>query len=279
MEDSTTEYVEIEPEKNSQIDKHASQTAMIASLFLIIGILIGAFGYDAFIKSQRDIIEEVIEEVIAAQFDGQDTRIAETVVTTLLDNVQGQRQPERAAPGAGPRRDVDDDGDPAIGSADAPVVIIEFSDFRCPYCGRFATTTMGPLLEEYGDYVYFVYRDFAILGAESVSAAIAAECANEQGEFWAYHDLLFANQQNLNQSAYIAFAGELGLDVDAFTGCIDNETYLAEVRADTAAAQQLGATGTPTFYINGRFVSGAQPYEVFAAIIEEELVAAGIEFD
>ncbi len=199
----------------------------------------------------------------------------------LLEGVQGgqPRQQQPPAPGEGPRRDVSVDDDPAIGSVDAPIVIVEFSDFRCPYCGRFAMTTLEPLMAEYGDYIHFVYRDFAVLGPESVTAALASECADDQEAFWAYHDLLFANQQNLGRDAYIEFAQRLELDVETFTACLDDEIHRDEVQADTVAAQELGATGTPAFYINGRFVSGAQPLEVFARIIEEELAEAGIDRD
>ena len=275
MNDISTEQTNTEFKNDITTSNNvALQFAVIASVFLLIGIMVGAFGYDMLIQSQRDIIEEVI----ATQIAGQDARIAEEVATTLLNTVQGG-QPQPVEPGSGPRREVDRDSDPSVGSPDAPITIIEFSDFRCPYCGRFATTTMEPLLEEYGDYIYFVYRDFPILGAESMSAALASECANEQGAFWSYHDLLFANQQNLNRAAYLDFAEQLNLDINAFSGCIDNETYLEEVQQDASTAQQLGLTGTPAFFINGRYVSGAQPYEVFARIIDEELTAVGIEME
>ena len=92
-----------------------------------------------------------------------------------------------------------------------------------------------------------------------------------------YHDFLFANQSTLSRATYIDFADELNLDMDTFTGCIDNQTHLEEVQNDSSIAQQLGASGTPAFFINGRFVSGAQPFDVFARIIEEELATAGIE--
>lgn len=273
--DTPNEQIEIKAKGVAQADKQASQAAVIAALFLIIGIMIGAFGYSILVQNQADLVEEIV----ANQLAGQEERIANEVVTTLLGNA-GDRQPQAPqAPGSGSRREVDPDDDPAIGSPDAPIVMIEFSDFRCQYCGRFASTTLEPLLDEYGEYIYFVYRDFAILGPESVNAAVASECADEQGQFWNYHDLLFANQQVLGRDAYISFAGDVGLNVDAFTGCIDNETYLEEVQLDTSTAQGLGATGTPTFFINGRYVSGAQPFDVFAGIIEEELAAAGIEVD
>lgn len=274
MEETSTEQAV----ESTNIDEKTSTNnpsfrfAIVTSLFLLLGILMGAFGYNLLIQNQR----AMIEEVIATQIAGQDQRIADQVLSSIFDGVRGG-QPQPVEPGAGPRREVSVDDDPGIGSPDAPIIMIEFSDFQCPYCGRFATTTLDPILESYGDYIYFVYRDFPILGPESTNAAIAAQCANDQEQFWAFHDLLFANQQNLNRATYLDFAGQLNLEIDTFTGCLDNESYLEEVQQDSATAQELGATGTPTFFINGRYVSGAQPFDVFARIIEEELAAAGIE--
>lgn len=257
----------------SQSDQTIKVTT-IAGVFLILGLMLGAWGYSLLVINQR----AVIAEVVGTQIAGQEERIANQVIGEIFSNVQGG-QPQAQEPGAGARVEVSVDDDPAMGSLDAPVTIIEFSDFRCPYCGRFATDTLESLLETYGDYIYFVYRDFAILGPESVNAAIASECADDQEQFWAYHDLLFANQSDLNRATYINLAGELNLDLETFTGCIDNETHLEEVQADSSTVQQLGSTGTPTFFINGRFVSGAQPFAVFARIIEEELSLAGIEVE
>lgn len=257
----------------SQSDQIIKATT-IAGVFLILGLILGAWGYNLLVINQRT----VIAEVVGTQIAGQEARIANQVIGEIFSNVQGG-QPQAQEPGAGVRVEVSVDDDPAMGLLDAPVTMIEFSDFRCPYCGRFAIDTLEPLLEAYGDYIYFVYRDFAILGPESVNAAIASECADDQEQFWVYHDLLFANQSDLNRATYITLAEELNLDIDTFTGCIDNETHLEEVQADSSTVQQLGATGTPTFFINGRYVSGAQPFEVFARIIEEELEAVGIEVE
>ncbi|QPC83107.1 DsbA family protein [Phototrophicus methaneseepsis] len=274
MEEPSAEQTDDMTTNDEQtLTNHVSyRLAVVASICLLVGIFIGAVGYGLLIQSQRTMIEEVV----ATQLAGQDQRIADQVLSSIMDGVRGG-QPQPVEPGAGPRSDVSADDDPGIGSPDAPIVMIEFSDFQCPYCGRFATTTLDPILETYGDYIYFVYRDFPILGPESTNAAIAAQCADEQEQFWAFHDLLFDNQQNLNRATYLDFAGQLNLDIDTFTGCLDNETYLEEVQQDAATAQQLGATGTPTFFINGRYVSGAQPFDFFARIIEEELAAAGIE--
>ncbi|MBI5671106.1 MAG: thioredoxin domain-containing protein [Chloroflexi bacterium] len=172
--------------------------------------------------------------------------------------------------------DVSEDDDPALGPVAAQVVIIEFSDFSCPHCRDFALETLPRLLADYGDRVRFVFRDAPILGPTSGWAALAAECADDQGQFWAYHDLLFANQGSLDRAALTAFAEQLGLNVDTFDACVDNQTHVDELRTDLAAAQNAGVSGTPTFFINGQRVEGAQPYEVFAAIIDEELERLGL---
>ncbi|GAB5494327.1 MAG: hypothetical protein Phog2KO_45420 [Phototrophicaceae bacterium] len=271
---------ELETIENSQQDIHQSKSdnpttiATVAVVFMLLGLMLGSWGYSLFIVNQRTIIEEIIGTQIA----GQESRITDQVIEDIFNNLQGG-QPQPQQPTAGQRFEISVDDDPAIGSIDAPIVFIEFSDFRCPYCGQFATETFEPLLEEYGEYIYFVYRDFAILGPESINAAIASECADDQDAFWNYHDLLFANQSTLNRTIYINIAEDLNLDVDTFIGCIDNQTHLEEVQSDSNTAQQIGASGTPTFFINGRFVSGAQPFDVFARIIEEELETAGIEIE
>lgn len=270
--DATEQTENLQQENRQSKPDQTTKIATVAVVFMMLGLMLGAWGYSLFVINQRTIIEEVVGTQIA----GQEARIADQVISDIFSNVQGG-QPQPQQPGSGQRFEVGVDDDPAIGSSDAPITLIEFSDFRCPYCGRFATETLEPLLEEYGEYIHFVYRDFAILGPESVNAAIAAECADDQDAFWMYHDLLFANQSTLNRTSYLEFAGDLNLDVDTFTGCIDNETHLEEVQNDSSTAQQLGASGTPAFFINGRFVSGAQPFDVFARIIEEELASAGIE--
>lgn len=174
--------------------------------------------------------------------------------------------------GAGMSRyTVSPDDDPALGPVDAPVLMIEFSDYQCQYCGKFARETLHPLLELYEGQIRFVYRDFVIYGPLSFQAALSAECANEQGAFWLYHDRLFEQQDNLTPEFFFAMAEELNLDLQQFARCASDPAVEAEVKADTAAGQDLGIRGTPTFYINGRILVGAQPLETFTALIEEEL--------
>jgi protein-disulfide isomerase len=166
--------------------------------------------------------------------------------------------------------------EPAKGAEDAPVTIIEFADFRCGFCLRHFVQTLPALEEEYiaTERVRYIFRNFPILGVQSRWAALAAECAHEQGRFWEYHDKLFtlAQQgQELLRSRLKSVAAEIGLDVAQFDSCLDSSKYLDEVQEDLAAGQSAGVTGTPAFLINGQLLVGAQPIEKFRELIEQEL--------
>jgi protein-disulfide isomerase len=181
---------------------------------------------------------------------------ASTSVTVTLD-------PPRAA--------VSDGGRPSKGPANAPVQIIEFSDFECPFCFR-ANPTVAQVLSTYGDRVRLVYRHLPLPNHPNARpAAEAAACANDQGRFWDYHDRLFANQAKLSVLDLKQHAADLKLDTDKFNACVDARRFQKDVDADLDAAQLLGVSGTPHFFINGRALSGAQPFEAFKAVIDEEL--------
>lgn len=163
------------------------------------------------------------------------------------------------------------------GSPDAPVTMVEFSDFKCPYCGRFAAETLGRLRAEYikTGKVRFVYKHYAILGQESNRAAEASECAAEQGLFWAYHDAIFADQTStrstLDDNRLTELAGQVGADTTAFKECLNSGRYTAPVTQQSLSVQALGFRGTPSFLINGVAMTGAQPYEIFQQTIEGQL--------
>jgi protein-disulfide isomerase len=170
------------------------------------------------------------------------------------------------------------DDDPFLGSPDAPVVIVEFSDFQCPFCGRLYQNALPQIKEQYikTGKVKFVYRDFPLSSIHNMAqkAAEASECADEQGQFWAYHDLLFERQQSLSVENFKTWAGELGLNTSQFDECLDSGKYVDEVQKDFRDGQIAGVTGTPGTFINGRLVPGAVPFSTFEAIIEEELKKA-----
>lgn len=169
------------------------------------------------------------------------------------------------------RLEVSADDDPALGPPDAPVTLIEFSDFQCPYCTKFHQETFRPLMQAYEGRLRFVYRDFPVLGPESVTAAMAASCAGEQGRYWEFHDRLFSGTYELGRMAYRRYAEELGLNSEALLNCLDSERFREEVLADARDAAALGVNGTPTFFINGRPLVGAQPLSSFARLIDQEL--------
>jgi protein-disulfide isomerase len=170
-----------------------------------------------------------------------------------------------------PRQMIAEAGSPAKGPAGAPVEIIEFSDFQCPFCFR-ATPTIRQVMSTYGDKVRLVYRHFPLPNHPNArSAAEAAACAAEQGKFWEYHDRLFADQSKLSQADLKQSAAAVGLDAAKFDNCLDSHKLKAKVDEDVAAGQEAGIDGTPAFFINGRAISGAQPFDMFKRIVDEEL--------
>jgi len=179
-------------------------------------------------------------------------------------------------PQAPPARldNVDEDDDPFLGDKNAPVTIVSFEDFQCPFCKRAFDQTFPQLKRDYIDTgkVKYVYRDFPLsFHPQANAAAESSECADEQGKFWEYHGEIFNNQATLGRDLYIRLAGELDLDVDQFTQCIDTGKYKQEVQADSSYGSQIGVSGTPTFFINGVKLVGAQPYAAFQQVIEAEL--------
>jgi len=169
------------------------------------------------------------------------------------------------------------DDDPAWGPEDAPVTIIEFSDFQCPFCSRFFTETYPQIKQQYEGQVRFVYRDFPLtsLHENAQKAGEAGECADEQGKFWDYHDTLFNNPSALDVTSLKGYASQLGLDSASFDQCLDGGKYTEEVQKDYQEGISYGVTGTPAFFINGVTVIGAQPYANFKSIIDAALQEAG----
>ncbi len=166
---------------------------------------------------------------------------------------------------------------PTLGREMASVTIVEFSDFQCSFCKRFWADTLPKIKETYiqKGQVRLIYRHFAILGKNSLQAGQAAECAGEQGKFWEYHDKLFANQGKVLTDANLkGYAREVGLDASGFARCLSSNRYKDKVEGETAVAAFLGARGTPTFFINGRLLVGAQPFDVFQGVIEGQLKEA-----
>lgn len=165
--------------------------------------------------------------------------------------------------------------DPVLGSASAPVTLVEFSDFQCPFCQR-VEPTMKEIREKYGDKVRIVWKDFPLtqIHPQAFKAGEAAHCAGDQGKFWEYHDRLFANQQALQPADLKAHAAAVGLNAATFDACLDSSKHAERVRDGVADGSRLGVNSTPTTYVNGRLLSGALPIEAFTAVIDEELERA-----
>lgn len=164
---------------------------------------------------------------------------------------------------------------PSKGPSNAPVTIVEFSDFECPFCGKVGPT-LQQVLDKYGDKVRLVFRQFPLnFHAHAQKAGEASLCAHEQGQFWAMHDLMFGDQKALAVEQLKAKAATIkGLDTAAFAQCLDGGQTAATIRTDLAEGSAAGVSGTPAFFINGRFLSGAMPFEQFAQVIDEELARA-----
>jgi protein-disulfide isomerase len=164
----------------------------------------------------------------------------------------------------------------AKGPADAPIQLVEFSDFHCPFCKR-VEPTIAEVLKKYDGKIRFVYKDFPLdsLHPQARAAAEAARCAGEQGKYWEFHGKVYAGAPDSSAATMQAYAKEVGLDAAKFESCRTSRKYQAQVLADGAEGTKLGVSGTPGFFINGRFLSGAQPLEAFSKIIDEELQTRG----
>ena len=170
------------------------------------------------------------------------------------------------------RAEVSTEGAPIRGAADASVTVVEFSDFECPFCKQ-THPTLKQLLELYPGRVRLAYRDFPLdsIHPQARRAAEAARCAQDQGKFWEYHDVLFTQSPQLALEDLRRYAGQVGLDVTKFDGCVATGVHKAAVQRDLDEGNRLGITGTPAFFINGRALTGAQPLEAFTRLIEQEL--------
>lgn len=175
------------------------------------------------------------------------------------------------------RAEVSADGAPSIGPADAPVTVVLYSDFQCPFCSK-VLPTLERVKQDYSSQVRLAFRQFPLaMHAQAEKAAEASLCANEQGKFWPMHDAMFQDQQKLGVDDLKAKAVALELNAEQFNGCLDAGKYADQVRAEMAAGEKAGVTGTPAMFVNGRFVSGAIPYEQIAAVIDDELSRKGIQ--
>ena len=241
-------------------------------LIIILMIVVGIAGYFAgsyFANPDSELVTK--------------TELADALSDLESKMVNTQQQPSQ--PSQPIKISIDDD--PIRGDPNAPITIVEFSDFQCPFCARFHVQTLPSLLEEYIDTgkVNLVYRDFPIqsIHPNALPAAVAAECANEQGKYWEYHDTLFEKQSDwsrLDSKAVIAkfsqYAADLDLEQQQFDSCLETGKYLEEVQGDLSDGRDYDITGTPGFFIGNDQIgfvklNGAQPFDSFQRVIDAQL--------
>lgn len=244
---------------------------MLATLLMIIvafalGLGAGYLVWARPLEARAAAAEQKLVQAQSTAAAGQGTAAAGA---TAEANAQAQVE----VPQNVKRYPVPVDDDPILGSKDAKITIIEFSDYQCPFCQQWQQKVLPKIRETYGDKVRIVYRDFPLydIHPEAESAAEAADCAGEQNKYWEFHDLLFSGQMQLGAQTYTSYASALKLNADNFKKCLDEHRYQKEVKADYDFAAGLGVRSTPTFFINGLAVVGAQPFEVFQQVIDLEL--------
>lgn len=246
--------------------------AFIAPAWFLFGILVGLGLFAAYAQVTAKPAPQPLDaaQVQQAAHDGLLQAIQELQGQSSGNNSQGPQTVDknvftvRAAN--------------ILGNQDAKVSIVEFADFQCPYCGRHHQSVEPSLVEEYvkTGKANIVYKHLAFLGPESVGAAVAAECAADQGKFWEYHDYLFEHQAGENQGAFtqdklLAFGKDIGLDSAAFEKCVKDGETLSRVQADTAEAQKFGVGSTPTFFVNGEPLVGLKSPDEFKQLIDKAL--------
>ena len=212
-------------------------------------------------------IRDQIVEMLQNQRTDLETRRF-TNALWLKHGIKALDKPKRVdIPGSGPAR----------GAANAPITIVEFSDFQCPYCVR-TVPEIQQVLAIYPDHVRVVYRQLPLrsIHPQAQAAAEASLCANDQGKFWEMHDALFALNGKLQDSSYADLATKLGLKADDFANCMTEHKHAKTVEADTAAADAVGATGTPYLLVNGRSLNGAASFNDMAMLVEDELARLGL---
>ncbi len=171
-----------------------------------------------------------------------------------------------------PRLSVEIGNSPSIGNHSAKIKIVEFADYQCPFCAT-AEVTMKQVLDKYKDHIQFSFKNFPLvqIHPQALGAAVAAECANQQGKFWEMHDKLFLNHNKLSKDLFSSLAVELKLDKSKFDSCSQSSTAMDSIHQDMEYGQSLGINATPVFFINGLMLNGAQPFSEFQSIIESEL--------
>ncbi len=248
---------------------------------------IGCQGSGSFAKLQESIAGiEQKQDAILSKLDGLEAKLA--AMPAAGPAKPGAPDPKTPRPGQpDPKATYKVEVGDAYtkGGAQPKVTIVEWSDFQCPFCNR-VVPTIGELVKDYGDDLAFAFKHNALpMHNRAKPAALAAEAAGKQGKFWEMHDLMFANNKDLTDENFVKWAGEIGIDVEQFKKDLADPALSKKVDDNQKQGTQLGARGTPAFFVNGRYLSGAQPKEAFKALIDEEmkkadaLLAKGISKD
>ena len=216
----------------------------------------------------RQPLEEVRDQVAELMKSLREREVRQAFVADLRERIDVDIMLDP------PRLSADLSGAPFRGPEDAPVTIVEFSDFQCPFCRR-VQPTLTKLQETYGDKLRWSFKDLPLVSIhpEAVKAAEAARCAGDQGKFWEYRAAMFESNE-VNRGVFDRTAEEIELDEEKFAECLDSDRYTEAVKTDLREAESMGLNGTPAFLINGVLLSGAQPYERFETVIERELEKA-----
>lgn len=258
-----------------------SPSLLIIAFALLFSISIANFGFSYSIKknaaknTNKEDISALINDEIKKIYSSSEFKeaIQGSVKSNLQELFAAQQQPTQN--GKPPEKvEVSIDDDPIQGDKEAPVTIVEFSDYQCPFCKRAFDDAVKQIREKYiaNGKVRLVYRDYPLdFHQYALPAAMAAECADDQGKYFEMHDKLFENQQALTDDDLIKYANEIGLKEAEFTKCFKDQKYKDEVLNDLKDGQKAGVGGTPAFFINGTVIEGAQPFSAFEKIIEEEL--------
>ena len=259
-----------EIKQNEFSQKKSKSNGLIIGLIVAVGVAAFFAGMYFSNMNSNQISQEDLDDAIAK------------LELKMLQNRLPTNQPSEPVK-------ISADDDPVIGNPDAPITIIEFSDFQCPFCARFHVQTLPLLLEQYIDQgkVKLVFRDFPIqsIHPNALPASVSAECANEQGQFKPMHDMLFdnqkqwSNQETVNAlSMFSQYATEIGLDQENFDSCLTSGKYIEEIRNDLDDGRSYDVTGTPGFFIGNDEIGyvelkGAQPFESFKKVIDAQLEA------
>jgi protein-disulfide isomerase len=267
----STDDFELNQNNNGKVSvKKSTFNGLIIGLIVAVGVAAFIAGTYTSNLNSNQISEEDLEDAIAK------------LELKLLQNQLPTEQPKLVMK-------ISADNDPVIGNPDAPITIIEFSDFQCPFCARFYTQTLPLIYEEYIDQgkVKLVFRDYPIqsIHPNAVPAAVASECANEQGKFKEMHDILFDNQNEWNKqetvdalSLFSQYGTEIQLEQETFDSCLTSGKYIEEIQKDLVDGRDYGVSGTPGFFVGNDQIGyvqikGAQPFEIFKKVIDAQLDA------